>query len=111
MAGFSLPSKMVGRTFALVELVRSEADFLLAPVMIEVAQMWSGGEGKKLNATGIHHAIWVTLMITIGVAVIMVALYLLGKARLTSPDLKGWLKGDNPALESPPLLAALRKDL
>lgn len=32
VAGFSLPSKMVGMIFALVELVRSVADFILAPV-------------------------------------------------------------------------------
>lgn len=31
LAAFSLPSKIVGRTFALVELVRSVADFILAP--------------------------------------------------------------------------------
>jgi hypothetical protein len=34
LAGFSLPSVLVGRTFAVVELVRSEADFIIAPVML-----------------------------------------------------------------------------
>ena len=65
MAGFSLPSQMVGRTFALVELVRSEADFILAPVMLEVAQFSSAGGG--LTADGIRQAIWFTVLITIAI--------------------------------------------
>jgi hypothetical protein len=50
MAGFSLPSQMVGRTFALVELVRSEADFILAPLMLQVAQVSSGGSSPRRPA-------------------------------------------------------------
>lgn len=43
MAAFSLASGMVGRVMALVELVRSLADFILAPVMLEVARQASSG--------------------------------------------------------------------
>lgn len=42
LAAFSLPSRIVGRTFALVELVRSVADFILAPVMLGIARVVSG---------------------------------------------------------------------
>lgn len=48
VAGFALPSKMIGRTFALVELVRSEADFIIAPVLLGVAVTVSGG-GENLT--------------------------------------------------------------
>jgi hypothetical protein len=97
---------MVGRTFALVELVRSEADFLFAPVLIEVAQVWSGG--SELTATGIHYAIWATVIIAIILTVLMGGVFMSGGARLEVPDLENWLKGDDPGLESPPLFALFR---
>jgi hypothetical protein len=31
MAGLAVPSPMIGRTFALVELVRSVSEYILAP--------------------------------------------------------------------------------
>ena len=107
IAGMALPSKMVGRTFALVELVRSEADFLLGPVLLEVAQMWSGG-GKKLTGAGFHHAVWVTLLVTAATTAFMVVLYLIGGVKLEVPNLEAWLKENKPAFGSPPLAATLR---
>ncbi len=37
LAGFSVPSSKIGPTFALVELLRSEAAFLLGPVLVALA--------------------------------------------------------------------------
>lgn len=107
LAGFSLPSKMVGRTFALVELVRSEADFIMAPVLLQVALVSSGG--KELTAAGIKSAIWITILITIATTGFIVLVYLAGGAGLPRPDLKGWLKNNRTAVPSPPLGAALKK--
>lgn len=106
LAGFSLPSKMVGRIFALVELVRSVADFLLAPVMLEVARVASGG--KALTPEGIREALWITLLLTIGSTVLGIVLYLLGNVGLPRPDLDAWLKEGRTALASPLLAQALR---
>ena len=55
LAAFSLPSKIVGRVFALVELVRSVADYLLAPIMLAVARTVSGGSTP--DARGIAEAL------------------------------------------------------
>lgn len=109
MAAFSLPSKMVGRTFALVELVRSEADFMMGPVIVGVAAAWSGG-GSRFDASGIQYAIWIALLITAATTGFMIVLYLCGGFRLPVPDLEDWLKGDRPGFESPALFAALRKN-
>lgn len=108
MAGFSLPSKMVGRTFALVELVRSEADFIIAPVMLQVAQMSS--LGQVLSHDGIKTAIWITILFTAGITLFGIVLYIAGAGfRLPRADLAGWLEHGGPALESPALGAAIRR--
>ncbi len=100
LAGFSMPAQQVGRTFALVELVRSEADFILAPVLVQVAVVSSAG---TLSVGGIDQAIRITLWVTIAATVGVVALYLGGGARLPRPDLEGWLGGEGTAVDSPPL--------
>jgi hypothetical protein len=108
MAAMSLPSQIVGRALALVELVRSEADFILAPVMLQVARLESGGHG--LTPAGIRQAILITVMITGGTTLLGILLYL-GSAgrRLPKPDLAGWLDHTEPAFESPPFWARLRR--
>jgi hypothetical protein len=105
LAAFSLPSKIVGRTFALVELVRSVADFILAPVMLQVARA-SGGLTNQ--AAGIHTAIAITLMITATLTAAGIALYLIGGAGLPRPDLDAWIVQNRPAIGSPMLAEVLR---
>jgi MFS family permease len=104
MAGFALPSKMVGRTFALIELVRSEADFILAPVILNLAR-----RGSSVTATGVHAAMGVTLLVALAGTAAAVLLYLAGAPGLPHPDLEAWLKGRSAAIESPELLAAVRR--
>lgn len=99
MAGFSLPSQMVGRTFALVELVRSDADYLLSPVLLKVAEVSSGG--RPLHARGVEQAVWIALVIAIAFTALGMGLYLWGTRRLPQPDLQGWLKEGRTAFESP----------
>jgi hypothetical protein len=108
LAGFSLPSQMVGRTFALVELVRSVADFILAPVMLDVARVVSGATHP--TAAGIDKALWITLYITIALTVFGIVLYLLGGVGLPKPDLDAWLTKNRPAIGSPRLAQTVRAD-
>jgi hypothetical protein len=104
LAGLSLRSAMIQRVFALIELLRGVAAFMIAPVLVHVA-MTAGG-GPKTG--GIELAVWIALGIGAAGALAAAALWRLGGARLQRPDIERWLGGEAPALESPPLLAALR---
>ncbi|MFI6079428.1 MFS transporter [Streptomyces sp. NPDC051217] len=102
LAGFSVPSIQIGPTFALVELLRSEAAFLIGPVLLHFALI----EGL---ADGFRQSVGITLGITVFGAVSLVTLYLLGGARPEAPDLVSWHAGTSTGYHSPALLARLRK--
>jgi hypothetical protein len=107
-AAFAVPSQMVGRTFALVELVRSEADFVIAPVLIGVAVAVAGG--ANVNMQGLHRAIEIILGITIAATLGIFAIYITGGVGLPKPDLKAWLENPDeqrPAIRSPEMGSAL----
>jgi hypothetical protein len=106
VAGFSLPSASLQRVFAIVELMRACAAFMIAPIFAHLA----GTVGGSLDAgTGI--ALWVGLGLAIGGAAIGVAIYALGGARPQVPDLERFVAGETPAWYSPPLLARVRPGL
>lgn len=110
VAGFALPSILVGRTFALVELVRSEADFIIAPVIMGVALLASGG--TTLTVRGIHDAIGITLLITIASTIAVVAIYIAGGVGLPRPDLHAWLEKPEEkrtAIRSPEMGTAIKE--
>lgn len=103
VAGFSLPSANLQRVFAIVELFRAVAAFMIAPIFAHLAVTVGG----SLQAgTGI--ALWIGFGLAIGGASLAVLLYLLGGARPQAPALDQFLKGAAPAWYSPPLLAAVR---
>jgi MFS family permease len=106
VAGFSLPSANLQRVFAIVELFRAVAAFMVAPIFIHFAAATSGG----LDA-GTAIALWVGLGLALGGAVIGVGIYALSGARPQTPDVNQFLKGVNPAWDSPPLFAKLRRGL
>ena len=60
------------------------------------------------KTAGLHAAIWICLGIAAAGGVAAVALYTLGGGGLPVPDLDAWTGGE-PAWESPPLLAWLRR--
>ncbi len=106
VAGFSLPSANLQRVFAIVELMRAVAAFMIAPIFAHFAATVGG----SLDAgTGI--ALWIGLGLALGGAAIGVAIYALGGARPQTPDLDRFLAGTAPAWYSPPLLARLRPGL
>jgi hypothetical protein len=103
VAGFSLPAASLQRVFAIVELLRAVAAFMIAPVFAHFAVTVGGNAGA---GTGI--ALWIGFGLAIGGAVAAVLLYVLGGARPQTPDLGRFLAGEAPAWDSPPLLAAVR---
>jgi nucleotide-binding universal stress UspA family protein len=106
VAGFSLQSASLQRVFAIIELLRAVAAFMVAPILAHVAVALPG----DLNAgTGV--TLWIGLGLSIGGAVFGVAIYALSGARPQKPDLDEFLDGESPAWYSPPLLARLRSGL
>jgi hypothetical protein len=103
VAGFSLPSANLQRVFALVELLRACAAFMIAPIFAHMAET-VGGSLKA--GTGI--ALWIGLGLAVSGAVVAVAIYAFSGARPETPDLEGFVNGDTAAWHSPPLLAGLR---
>jgi hypothetical protein len=106
VAGFSLPSASLQRVFAIVELMRAVAAFMIAPIFAHFAATVGG----NLDAgTGI--ALWIGFGLALGGAGIGVAIYALGGARPQTPDIERFVAGEAPAWYSPPLLARLRPGL
>ena len=103
VAGFSLPAASLQRVFAIVELFRAVAAFMVAPVFAHFAATVGG---NPRTGTGI--VLWIGLGIAISGAVAAVLLYALGRARPQTPDLERFMDGEGPAWYSPPLLAAVR---
>ena len=107
MAGLSLKSEMIGRIFALVELVRSEANFLMAPIVVKIAIIASGSTGT-VATNGFRTGSSVAIIVTAGLVLVGLIVFFGSGARLLRPDLRQWHDGDKPAWESPGLFAALR---
>jgi MFS family permease len=105
VAGFSLPSANLQRVFAIVELLRAVAAFMIAPIFFHFAATVS----DNLN-DGTSIALWIGLGIALAGAGLGVAIYVLSGARPQTPDLDQFLGGLAPAWDSPPLLARLRSD-
>ncbi len=103
VAGFSLPAPSLQRVFAIVELMRAVAAFMIAPIFAHLA----ANVGGNLDH-GTSIALWIGLGIAIGGAILGVVIYALGGARPQPADLESFLSGAGPAWYSPPLLAKLR---
>ncbi|HEX4011865.1 MAG TPA: MFS transporter [Solirubrobacteraceae bacterium] len=106
ICGFSVQSKQLPRVFALIELLRGAAAFLVAPILLHLA-MTVG----RTPAAGGSIAIWVCFGLAVGGALVSVVLVALGGARLQVPALERWNEGEGPAWVSPPLAAGLRGEV
>jgi hypothetical protein len=104
IAGFSLRNNALQRVFAIIELLRAVAAFMVAPVLAHVAATVGGNPSAGTNA-----ALWICLGIVTGGTLIAVSLYALGRVRPPSPALATWFSGEAPAWCSPPLLARVRE--
>jgi MFS family permease len=106
VAGFSLPAADLQRVFAMVELLRAVAAFMVAPIFAHLAATVGG----NLDAgTGI--ALWIGLGLAVAGVTIGVTIYALSGARPQTPNLERFLAGTIPAWDSPPLLARARSRL
>jgi MFS family permease/nucleotide-binding universal stress UspA family protein len=106
VAGFSLQSASLQRVFAIIELLRAVAAFMVAPILAHFAVT----AASELNV-GTGYALWIGFGLAIGGAVFGVAIYVLSGARPQRPNLDEFIDGDEPAWYSPPLLARLRSGL
>jgi hypothetical protein len=101
-AGFSLPAPSLQRVFAIVELLRAVAAFMIAPVFAHFA-VTVGGD----PTTGTGIALWIALGLAVAGLVVPVGIYVLSGARPETPQLDRFMNGEGPAWESPPLLAGV----
>jgi hypothetical protein len=103
-AGFSLPAFTLQRVFAIVELLRAAAAFMIAPVFVHFAATVGGSpeEGTRI-------ALWIGLGLAVAGIAAPVAIYVLGGARPEKPQLDRFFDGEGPAWNSPRLLAAARR--
>jgi hypothetical protein len=76
LVGFSVRSSGLQRVFAIVELLRAVAVFLIAPVLLHVAVT----VGSSLS-TGTTIALWIAFGLSVGGALTGVGLYALGRVR------------------------------
>ncbi|MGH3095614.1 MAG: MFS transporter [Streptosporangiales bacterium] len=103
MGGLSAPSNRLGPTFALVELLRSEAAFLVGPVLLHIAMVTGS------LSHGVRLAALVMVVLAVVSWLVLLGILLLGGARPHAPDLATWLEGETPAYHSPRLGAAVRE--
>jgi nucleotide-binding universal stress UspA family protein len=103
VAGFSLPAVNLQRVFAIVELFRAVAAFMIAPIFVHFAATVGGNLDD-----GTRTALWIGLALAVIGLLFAVGIYALSGARPQKPDIAGFLAGRNPAWYSPPLLAHVR---
>ncbi len=103
LAGFSLRSASIQRVFAILELLRAVAAFMIVPILVHFATTLTG-----LPTPAMSTALWICFGLSAGGAVAGILLYLLGRVRPPAPALARWMGGQQPAWDSPALLAALR---
>jgi nucleotide-binding universal stress UspA family protein/MFS family permease len=103
LVSFSLRSASIQRVFAILELMRAMAAFLIAPILLHFAVTLTG-----LPTPAMDIALWICFALAAGGAVAGVLLYQLGGLRPPAPALQRWMDTGEPAWESPPLLAAIR---
>ncbi|HVW46570.1 MAG TPA: MFS transporter [Solirubrobacterales bacterium] len=103
VSGFALRATNLQRVFAIVELLRAVAAFMIAPIFAHFAVNVSGG----LNH-GVGIALWIGFALAILGGIVPVLIYLGSGARPKTPNLELFLAGEGPAYPSPPLLARLR---
>jgi nucleotide-binding universal stress UspA family protein len=103
LAGFSLRSASIQRVFAILELLRAVAAFMIVPILLHFATTLTGQPAPAMST-----ALWICFGLSAGGAIVGVLLYLLGRVVPPAPALARWMDGQEPAWDSPPLLAVLR---
>jgi tellurite resistance protein TehA-like permease len=102
LAGLGVRSRLLGRAFALVQLLRLTATFAVAPVVLYLAQQ------AQSTATGVRTGLWITLALAGAGLVASLAIPAVSGARPHAPDLEAWLEDGERAMTSPTTAVHLR---
>jgi MFS family permease len=95
LAGLGVRSQLLGRAFALVQLLRLTMTFAVGPVVLFLAKQ------QRTPVDGVHLGVEVTLALAVAGLVGAWAIPALSGARPHTPDLDAWLEGRDRGLESP----------
>jgi MFS family permease len=104
LAGFSLPGANIQRVFAILELMRAFAAFMIVPILTHFAISLAGYPTEAMRTT-----LWVCFGLAVGGTLVGVLLYVLGGKTPPAPSLERFLGGTEPGWKSPALLAAVRR--
>jgi MFS family permease len=102
LAGLGVRSRLLGRAFALVQLLRLTATFAVGPVILYLAQQ------QTSLTSGVRLGVWVTLGLAVVGLAFSLLVPLLSGARPHAPDLEGWLNDGERAMSSPATAVHLR---
>jgi MFS family permease len=102
LAGLGVRSKLLGRAFALVQLLRLTATFAVGPVVVYLAQQ------QPSLADGVRLGTWVAFALAVVGLVASLVIPAVSGARPQAPDLEGWLEHGERALPSPATAVHLR---
>ena len=102
LAGFARLPRELQQVYALLELLRGVAAFAFAPVVLSVATQ------ADTPAAGIRSGVWACVVVAAAGGVLAVLVVMAGGVRPRPLDIDAWIADRAPALESPPLGAALR---
>ncbi|WP_239126680.1 MFS transporter [Asanoa siamensis] len=102
IAGFSLRNAALQRVFAIVELLRAVAAFMIAPILVYIATTVMSN-----TVDGVRTALWICLGLSAAGALTGIALYWAARVKPPSPSMADWF-GGGTAWHSPPLLARFR---
>lgn len=102
MASLSVRPQLVGRAFALVELLRLAGAYAFVPAFTYLATV-NGATGAGL-ASGVRSVGVVTLGILLATLVVATTIFFVGGARIHAPDLQAYLNENQTALDSPPMV-------
>jgi MFS family permease len=105
LAGFSLRSASIQRVFAILELMRAIAAFMIVPILAHFAISLAGTPTPAMRTT-----LWVCFGLAVGGTVVGVLLYALGGSKPPAPSLERFLGTDQPGWHSPALFAGVRRN-
>lgn len=99
IAGLSVSPKLVGRAFALVEMLRLAGAFAIVPAFVYFAEVY--GMRPPELMLGAHLIDWLILIGLALVVALTTVIFFLGGARIHPPDVIAYIERSEPALESP----------
>lgn len=102
LAGLGVSSQLLGRAFALVQLLRLVTTYAVGPVVVYLAQR----QGTLFG--GVRLGVWITLALSMGGLLVSLLVPALSGARPHEPDLEGWLERGERGMPSPATAVHLR---